>query len=217
MPFLRVIRDRRGYETTYLMHWYREGTRQRSKVLYVFRSPSGVRVGRNALDPEMVREIERQHPEIAFAWDEVRGSQQVIDISPEPRRRKRPEVGEGGADRADERETAAPAEGAGADPIPTALVGATSDEQVAFLTEWYPRVRERVTQRVADPERRDALLALSERLNPATWTDADTLAEGLPAAAEALERLARVLSRRRRARRRPAGGGMADGRRQASS
>ena len=46
MPFLRVIRDKRGYETTYLMHLYREGHRQRSRILYVFRSPGGVRVGR---------------------------------------------------------------------------------------------------------------------------------------------------------------------------
>jgi hypothetical protein len=188
------------------MHWYRDGARQRSKVLYVFRTPSGVRVGRPALDPDVAREIERQHPDITFAWDEVRSSQQVIEISPEPRRRRRPES-VGGADRTEERPVDAASEKAPpAEPIPTALVGATSDEQVAFLTEWYPRVRERVTQRVADPERRDALLALTERLNPATWTDADALAEGLAAAAEALERLARVLSRRRRARQRSSAG-----------
>jgi hypothetical protein len=189
------------------MHWYRDGTRQRSKVLYVFRSPSGVRVGRSPLDPDVAQEIEREHPDITFAWDEVRSSQQVIDVSPEPRRRPRPGAAEG-ADRAEEREGAAPAAtGGGPEPIPTALVGATSDEQVAFLTEWYPRLRERVNRRVADPERRDALLALAERLNPATWTDADTLAEGLAGAAEALERLARVLGRRRRARKRPGSGG----------
>jgi hypothetical protein len=65
------------------MHWYRDGAKQRSKVLYVFRSPSGMRVGRNPLDPDVLREIEREHPDIAFAWDEVRGSQQVVEMSPE--------------------------------------------------------------------------------------------------------------------------------------
>jgi len=215
VPFLRVIRDRRGYETTYLMHWFRDGAKQRSKVLYVFRSPSGVRVGRNALDPDVLREIEREHPDIAFAWDEVRGSQQVVEMSPEPRRRRRPEAPEVAAV-PDEREASAPAAAAPSEALPTALVGATSDEQVAFLTEWYPRVRERVLRRIADPERREALLALTERLNPATWTDADALAEGLAAAAEALERLSRVLARRRRPRRRPVHGAQADARQPAS-
>ena len=43
MPFLRVIRDKRGYETTYLMHWFNEGGRQRSRILYAFRGPSVTR------------------------------------------------------------------------------------------------------------------------------------------------------------------------------
>ncbi|HEU4689681.1 MAG TPA: hypothetical protein VFS23_15005, partial [Vicinamibacterales bacterium] len=90
MPFLRVIRDKRGYETTYLMHLYREGHRQRSRILYVFRSPGEVRVGRTALDPEVLREIEAQYPDIAFDWKDVREHQQHIEISAEPRRRKPP-------------------------------------------------------------------------------------------------------------------------------
>ncbi len=81
MPFLRVIRDKRGYETTYLMHLYREGHRQRSRILYVFRSPGGVRVGRGALDPEVLREIEAQYPDIAFDWKDVREHQQHIEMS----------------------------------------------------------------------------------------------------------------------------------------
>ena len=43
------------------------------------------------------------------------------------------------------------------------------------------------------PLDREALMALAERLNPAAWTDADQIAEGLSRAAEALERLSRVL------------------------
>ena len=80
MPFLRVIRDKRGYETTYLMHLYREGHRQRSRILYVFRSPGGVRVGRGALDPDVLREIEAQYPDIAFDWKDVREQKQHIEI-----------------------------------------------------------------------------------------------------------------------------------------
>jgi hypothetical protein len=89
--------------------------------------------------------------------------------------------------------------------IPSALQGTTPDEQIAFLNQWYPIVRERIPQRTSDPARLEALMALAERLNPAMWTDADQIADGLLRAAEALERLSRVFSRRRR-RRRPAKG-----------
>jgi hypothetical protein len=87
--------------------------------------------------------------------------------------------------------------------IPTSLQGATPDEQIAFLNQWYPIVRERIPQRTSDPARLEALTTLAERLNPAAWTDADQIAEGLLRAAEALERLSRVFSRRRRRRRTP--------------
>jgi hypothetical protein len=88
-------------------------------------------------------------------------------------------------------------------PIPSALEGATPDEQIAFLEKWYPLVRDRIPQRTADPARRDALLALAERLNPAIWTDADQITAGLQQAGEALERLSRVFSKRRRRARKP--------------
>ena len=229
MPFLRVIRDKRGYETTYLMHWYREGARQRSRILYVFRSPGGVRVGRESLEPDVLRDIEAQYPDIAFDWKAVLDNRQIVDTTPDirrPRKRRRSE------DEAAGTETAAPnvqpsargavaghnadggsatskphgGEGGAPRPsIPSAIEGATPDEQTAFLARWYPIVRERVPQRTADPARREALLALAERMNPTAWTDADQIAVGLQQAAEALERLARVFARRRRRSRRTRG------------
>lgn len=209
MPFLRVIRDKRGYETTYLMHWLRDGTRQRSRILYVFRTPGGARVGRESLEPDVLREIESRHPEINFDWKTLFANQQLVESSPEPRRprkRKRTEeeppasapspAGAEGAPAAEPASQAAPA--APRPSIPTSLQGATPDEQIAFLNQWYPIVRERIPQRASDPARLEALTALAERLNPAAWTDADQIAEGLLRAAEALERLSRVFSRRRR-------------------
>jgi hypothetical protein len=74
---------------------------------------------------------------------------------------------------------------------------------MAFLTHWYPIVRERIPLWTSDPGRREALTALAERLNPAAWTDADQIAAGLERAAEALERLAHDRARRRRRARRP--------------
>jgi hypothetical protein len=91
--------------------------------------------------------------------------------------------------------------------VPAAIEGATPDEQIGFLTKWYPLLRERIPQRTADPVRQETLLALAERLNPAAWTDADQITTGLQQAAEALERLSHVFARRRRrSRKRPAQG-----------
>jgi hypothetical protein len=215
VPFLRVIRDKRGYETTYLMHWYREGGRQRSRVLYIFRTPGGVRVGRTPLEPEVLRQLERQHPDIEFDWGVIRDNQQVVEPSAEPRRR-RPKRDE---------DASLPVEAVVAPPppppppvaaaapqaprvpaVPAAIQGTTPDEQMAFLAEWYPILRARIPQRTTDPARLEALLALTERMNPVGWTDADQITAGLQEAAQALERLSHVFAkRRRRTRRRPSG------------
>ena len=214
MPFLRVIRDKLGYETTYLMHWYREGNRQRTRILYMFRSPGGVRVGRQSLEPEVLRDIEVHHPEIGFDWKAVIDSQQVIDTTPDPRRLRRRRRGSDedappGQAATSEPPRTRPREepgqaAASRPPIPSTIEGSTPDEQIAFLARWYPIVRDRVPQRTSDPARREALLALAERLNAATWTDADQIVAGLQQAGEALERLSRVFSRRRRRSRRSA-------------
>jgi hypothetical protein len=210
VPFLRVIRDKRGYETTYLMHLYRDGLRQRSKILYMFRTPGGARVGRDPLEPDVLRQIESQYPDIQFNWVTVRESQQVIETSAEPRRR-RPRR---------EEETppvASPPPVAPAPPPPVAAVaaaprlavpsvieGETPDERITFLAHWHPIIRERIPHRTSDPARQEALSALADRLNPANWTDADEITAGLQQAAEALERLSHVFAkRRRRGRRKP--------------
>ena len=213
MPFLRVIRDKRGYETTYLMHWYRDGNRQRTRILYAFRTPGGVRVGRDPLEPAVLREIEAQHPDIAFEWKVIRDNQQIIEPAIEQRRR-RPKANDGAVAAAPPAPPAAAA-AAGSPPpgreaadrpkpVPSTIAGATPDEQVAFLTEWYGAIRERIDKRIADAARRVTLHALAERLNPVAWTDADQITAGLQQAGEALERLARVFARRRRRGRRRA-------------
>jgi hypothetical protein len=219
VPFLRVIRDKRGYETTYLMHIYREGQRQRTKILYVFRTPGGVRVGRDPLEPEVQRQIEAQYPDVPFNWNAVRETQQVIESAAEPRRR-RPRPPPDLEGRREEQaapvgaapvvSTPAPSTREAEPPrivIPAVIEGVTPDEQIAFLVQWFPIVRERIAKRVSDPARIEALNALADRLNPSAWTDADQITTGLQAAAEALERLSRVFSKRRRRNRRRSGGG----------
>lgn len=215
MPFLRVIRDKRGYETTYLMHWFQDNGRQRSKILYAFRSPSGTRVGRDALDPGLMRQLELQNPNIAFDWRAVLADRQIIEPSPELRRR-RPK-------RSEEPKEAAPAPPPVAKPepavpaqpsrpmIPAAIEGLTPEDRLAFLRHWYPVVRERVDRRASDPDRHAALVSLCDRMNPDGWAPEDVEAR-LQQAGEALERLSHVFARRRRrTRRRPSadGGGAA--------
>ena len=194
MPFLRVIRDKRGYETTYLMHWSREGNRQRSRILYMFRTPGGVRVGREALEADVLKQIEAHHPDIEFDWNAVFHNQQVIETAAEPRRPRKRTAGED-AEGAPAPQPPAPAPRFA---VPATIEGATPDEQIAFLSQWYTAVREKIPQRAPDAERQEALFALAERLNPAAWTDADEITAGLQQAAEALQRLSHVFAKRRR-------------------
>lgn len=195
MPFLRVVRDKRGYETTYLMHWFRDGQRQRSKILYVSRSPGGVRVGRQALDAEAVSEIEAAYPDVEFDWQAVREQKQVIETAQEPRRRRKAEA-EAPKPKPVPEPVASPSPPRPA--VPSTIEGETPAEQMSFLAHWYPQLRDRIAQRVSDPARREALLTLAERLNAGAWTDADQITAGLESAAEALDRLAHVFARRRR-------------------
>ena len=71
MPFLRFSRDKRGYANTYLCHTFREDGIVRMRVLYWFRSPPDIAVGRPALDTEAVRDIEASNPDLTFDWEEI--------------------------------------------------------------------------------------------------------------------------------------------------
>lgn len=224
-----MLRDKRGYETTYLIHWLRDGPRQRSRILYVFRTPPGVRVGRSVLEPAVMRELEARYPDVEFDWRALVDTQQVVEASPEPRRPRRrrpeddqetppvvapvpeslpvPDLGtsvEPGAPEA-EKVTVMPAQPRSL--VPAAIEGATTEERIAWLRAYHPQVRERIPHRTHHSVRRAALYLLAERLNPESWVGDEAIAKGLAAAAEALQRLSRVFARKRRRPRRPSRGG----------
>jgi hypothetical protein len=71
LPILRFTRDKRGYETTLLVHSGRRGGRSRQRILYWFRTPPGVKVGRPALDEDAIRWIEEHNPDIEFDWPKI--------------------------------------------------------------------------------------------------------------------------------------------------
>lgn len=67
MPFLRFTRDKRGYEHTYLLHASAKkgGT---ARLLYWYRTPPGVKVGRAAFDEAIRQALAAQYPGIGFDW-----------------------------------------------------------------------------------------------------------------------------------------------------
>jgi hypothetical protein len=72
VPFLRFSRDKRGYENTYLVHTQnRRGKAPRQRILYWYRTPPGVRVGRPPFDEEARRGIEAQNPDLTFDWPTI--------------------------------------------------------------------------------------------------------------------------------------------------
>ena len=71
MAFLRFTRDKRGYESTFLLQNVRSDGATRSRVLYWFRTPPNVKVGRAVLDEDAIRLIEEANPGIEIEWSKV--------------------------------------------------------------------------------------------------------------------------------------------------
>lgn len=72
MPAVRFSRDKRGYEYVYLVHTpTRRGKPGRTRVLYWYRSPPGVLIGRQPFDEEVQRTLEQQNPGVAFDWPAI--------------------------------------------------------------------------------------------------------------------------------------------------
>ncbi len=90
MPSLRFTRDKRGYETTSLVHTGRHNGRSRQRILYWFRTPPGVKVGRPALDEDAIRWIEEHNPDIEFDWPRILQAQPSAAPPAEDARGRRP-------------------------------------------------------------------------------------------------------------------------------
>jgi hypothetical protein len=72
VPAVRFSRDKRGYEYVYLVHTpMRRGKPGRSRVLYWYRTPPGVRIGRKPFDEEVQRTVEAQNPGVTFDWEAI--------------------------------------------------------------------------------------------------------------------------------------------------
>ena len=71
MPYLRFSRDEHGYENTYVLHTYRRGDRSQRRLLYWFRTPPNVKVGRLPLNEDAIRAVEENNPDLAFDWSKI--------------------------------------------------------------------------------------------------------------------------------------------------
>src|SRR5262249_5253827 len=71
LAHLRINRDRRGYETTSLVEAGGGRRRKGQRLLYFFRTPPGVRVGREALDSEGMGLLGQRNPHLVFDWDRL--------------------------------------------------------------------------------------------------------------------------------------------------
>ena len=70
MAFLKFVRDRRGYENFSLLEPTVRG-QSRARLLYWFRTPPNVKVGRTPFDPDVRRALETQNPGVIFDWTAI--------------------------------------------------------------------------------------------------------------------------------------------------
>ncbi len=203
LPHLRFSRDKRGYENTFIVQsgGSRRRGKPRSRILYWFHTPPGVRVGRTPLDEEAIRLIEEHNPDVEFDWTRIlkgEGSERRsigVDEAP-PVAAGRvddtdlPDAGPGAAERGPE------------DPARTEAETKLGIEGFARLRARYSELLARISELVQDPGRRDELKLRAERLNPDTWVTDAEVAAGLETYETELEALRSAVGVRRRKRRR---------------
>lgn len=89
MPFLRFSRDKRGYEHFYIVHSTTRRGRSRSRILYWFRTPPNVKVGRQPFDETLRRALEAQNPDVTFDWQSLIDTPIPPPVEPERWRERR--------------------------------------------------------------------------------------------------------------------------------
>ena len=212
MAFLRLTRDRRGYESTFLLHADHPGDQPR--VLYWYRTAPGVRVGRPPLDEDAIRTIEEQHPEIEFDWPHILEVGAITQPEEEERpvrqKQRRPQretpprpaqpqiaapvesvpvVEDNGGEEAvdEEREGDAPPR---AHDLLEELVGR---EIATRLHARYAEIIARVHHIPVEHPQRGAWEARAEALNPDNWVTPDEVLDGVQRADALFDSLRREL------------------------
>jgi hypothetical protein len=217
------------------MHAERKRGRSRTRVLYWFRTPPGVKVGRVALDDDAIRRIEQQNPDLEFDWPKIlKGAGTPATEARPPFEARRQDRGNSKSrfpkpastpastpqqpqqrpieDKREPEPTPPPALLA---PPPPPLEDLPAEgtpahekigqEGVQRLRQRYADVRARIFERCQDQARRDELMASADRINPDAWKSVDEVVSGLEQYEAVLASLREVVGRKRRRRKR--GGG----------
>jgi hypothetical protein len=87
-------------------------------------------------------------------------------------------------------------------PAPPAALAKLGAEGIQRLRSRYAEILVRITERTADPERREELKWQADRLNPDSWVTAEDVAQALEQYETVLASLAEVIGQRRRRKRR---------------
>lgn len=214
MPFLRLTRDRRGFEHTFLLHSPAPG--EPARVLYWYRPAPGVLIGRPALDEEAIRHVEDQHPDIEFDWPAILALREAMppeeedQTSARPARRTRP-ARRDAAPRPRATPALRPAEGppaqvvdeavppdevAEADEIPTThglLEELVGREIATRLRARHAEVMARIRERGFDDATRALWASRAETLDPDTWLTPDAVLSGVGDADQRFEALRTAL------------------------
>lgn len=219
MPFLRFNRDRRGYESTFLLH--ARGPGERPDVLYWYRTAPGVRVGRPALDEEAIRIIEAQHTDMEFDWPailEVGGATSVEEERDLPRPRRAlspaphvefnalslvppppiaPRVHAVASSRLLPSSSAAaspPATSAASDASHSLLEELVGRENAARLQSRFAEISALIEALQGDQAETERLRTKARALNPTTWLTPSEILAGVQRAASMLDDLRREIS-----------------------
>ena len=199
------------------MHAEKRRGRARSRILYWFRTPPGVKVGRAALDEDAIRMIEEHNPDIDFDWTRILKGGGEPTPERERRAEPRPEPRPARLERATPPQAveveAAEAEPVGEMPEPevpallsdepqTAAHMRLGSEGLSRLRGRYAEMMARISERIPDAERQAELKTIAERLNPDAWVTEEEVTAGLDGYETAFESLRGVVGQRRRRRRR---------------
>ncbi len=202
MPFLRLTRDRRGYEHTFLVHADQPG--ETPRVLYWYRTAPGVLIGRPALDEEAIRTIEEQHPTIEFDWPAILALREAMPPEEEERparppqrrgrspRRESPRPSPEARRRADvQPETEAAPAGSGEPTVddtesPEAppsthglLEGLVGREIATRLRARHAEIMARIHEQGFDEPTRESWATRAEALDPDTWLTPAAVLDGV--------------------------------------
>ena len=102
MPFVRISRDKRGYQYFSLVEPMRDARgHTEARVLYWFRTPPDVKIGRDPFDADTRRELEARYPSLVFDWERL-GRTPIPPVPIDWRERRRVEKAARRSQRADE-------------------------------------------------------------------------------------------------------------------